>query len=317
MKENIGAVLLHNPFEGAKSLVNDAVVQKITDYGIRLIFCPKITTEKAVIPKLRLFSSTGISTSFQVDSPIAEKFLLKENIGAVLLHNPFEGAKSLVNDAVVQKITDYGIRLIFCPKIATEKAVIPKLRLFSSTGISTSFQVDSPIAEKFLLKENIGAVLLHNPFEGAKSLVNDAVVQKITDYGIRLIFCPKITTEKAVIPKLRLFSSTGISTFNLLLYPPVGISFLDVVAFVVVFLAAGDCDFHLGQSHLVDKDGKRHERQTFQGRIADELPDFLFMQQQLSRTQRIYVEPVALFVRADVHSIHDDLVALDLGVALF
>ena len=48
---------------------------------------------------------------------------------------------------------------------------------------------------------------------------------------------------------------------------------------------------------------QRHQRIALLGNLSGHLVDFLLVKQQLAHTQRILVENIALFVRADVHTV--------------
>ena len=139
---------------------------------------------------------------------------------------------------------------------------------------------------------------------------------------ITFVFRPKVgdlksdnTKAATIIENQNFTSSAGISTFQLLLYMPFLVPLLDIIPLVIHLLSAGHRDLHLGQPLLVDVNSQRHESQALLGRVADELPNLLPVQQQRPRSQRIHVETVALCVRADVHPVDEQLVALDFGKA--
>ena len=91
----------------------------------------------------------------------------------------------------------------------------------------------------------------------------------------------------------------------------------DVLALVVILLAARQSDLHLCQPVLVYVHLERHDRQAFERRLPDELADLLLMQQQLAVTKRVSIKAIALLVRADIHTVKHHLTVLDARVTLF
>jgi hypothetical protein len=90
-----------------------------------------------------------------------------------------------------------------------------------------------------------------------------------------------------------------IAIFYYTLYFALGFFFFDRLPFIIGLLALGKADQYLGFSsqkiYL-----ERNECESFLGDLVDELPDFLAMEQELSRAERLVVHDVAVGIRADI-----------------
>ncbi len=60
--------------------------------------------------------------------------------------------------------------------------------------------------------------------------------------------------------------------------------------------------------------GQRHNRMPLCRNRGRKLQNFLFMQQELASAQRIAIEDIALFIRADVHPVDKGLSVLDVHI---
>src|SRR4051794_25376512 len=65
-------------------------------------------------------------------------------------------------------------------------------------------------------------------------------------------------------------------------YIPLGFRLLLILPLVMLLLAASDAEFHLGAA-VFEIHSQRHQRETLLRRLARELGDLAFVQQQLAR----------------------------------
>src|ERR1051326_6076323 len=86
----------------------------------------------------------------------------------------------------------------------------------------------------------------------------------------------------------------------------VGFAALDRLALVVVLLAFRERHRHLDAA-VLEIQPRRNERHSLLDGLADQLPNLVAMQQQLSPPQRFVVRVPAMAVGADVHVVEKDL----------
>ena len=95
-----------------------------------------------------------------------------------------------------------------------------------------------------------------------------------------------------------------------------GFAGFDGFSAVILLLALREPDLNLGMAALGEIDAEWNERQPLLLGPADQLVDFLPMQQQLSGPRRIMVHDVAVAVGADMALVQKDFVLMDGGVAV-
>src|SRR5712692_200622 len=90
---------------------------------------------------------------------------------------------------------------------------------------------------------------------------------------------------------------------------------LDRLALVVLLLAFREADGHL-HAAVLEVHADRHQRHPLLDGPANELPDFVAVQQQLAAAQRLVLGVAAMAVRADVHVVDEHFAVLDAGEAV-
>jgi len=84
----------------------------------------------------------------------------------------------------------------------------------------------------------------------------------------------------------------------------------------MLFLAFGQPEFDLGKAPLGEIDAERDECETLLLRLAEELIDFLAVEEQFPSTERLVIHDVAVAVGSDVAVVEEDLSALHTGITI-
>lgn len=113
-----------------------------------------------------------------------------------------------------------------------------------------------------------------------------------------------------------LLVGTLLEFFNLFPHFSFHIPFLDALAFIIEFLALCDSDFNLHISSIVQIHLGRNEGIAILGLRFLQGADFSLVEQKSPSPQRISVEDIAHFVRADIHADNKSLSIFDFDIGL-
>ena len=85
---------------------------------------------------------------------------------------------------------------------------------------------------------------------------------------------------------------------------------------IILLLALGKAKLDLGLATFGEVDAKRHKRQPFLLRLAEQLIDLLFMEQQLAGSERVMVHQIAMAIGADMAMIEEDFAVFHTCIAV-
>ena len=101
-------------------------------------------------------------------------------------------------------------------------------------------------------------------------------------------------------------------TFHL----PSGLPLFRGLPAIILFLAFGQRDLNLGPSPSTEVNAEGHDRESLLLRLAQQLADFLAMEEQLAWPQRIMVHDIAVAIRRDVAIVQKHLLMIHTGITV-
>src|ERR1700676_791016 len=113
-------------------------------------------------------------------------------------------------------------------------------------------------------------------------------------------------------PARHILSTAGLDRSSRL---ALGLSAFNRLPFVVVLLTFGEADGHFDPAFL-EVHPRGHQRHTLFDRLADQLSNFVTMQQELPAAERFVIGVPPMTVGADVDVVEIDLAALDASEAV-
>ena len=89
---------------------------------------------------------------------------------------------------------------------------------------------------------------------------------------------------------------------------------LEIVPLVIEFFASGQADLYFDAA-VFEVDLKRHEGVALGLYLSRQFHDLALMQQEPSSSQGLAVENIALFIRADIHTVHKSFAVVDRDIS--
>src|SRR5690349_21146562 len=118
------------------------------------------------------------------------------------------------------------------------------------------------------------------------------------------------TSRPVIAARLKMTGFTSASLLDCGARLAIELAAPDGLALVMCLLALGERQRHL-HSTTLEIEPERHERQALLHRLADQLADLVFVQQQLAAPLRIVVDVAAMRVGIDVHVVEPHVALLD------